>query len=156
MASTVRPNPFQNQACAAAWSCASSVTAWIWQAARSQCSPAAYPRLVTQGMLTQQADGYRLTPCGAHTAALLRRARPPICYWYVDFYQAIQSRRAHGSLCERLFGKNLGQDGLAEIGHLATMLEALKVCAADRVLDLGCGNGGITAYLAAASGAHVF
>jgi len=117
---------------------------------------AAYPRLVTQGMLTQQADGYRLTPCGAHTAALLRRARPPIYYWYVDFYQAIQSSRAHGSLCERLFGKNLGQDGFAEIGHLATMLEALKVCAADRVLDLGCGNGGITAYLAQASGAHVF
>lgn len=35
------------------------------------------------------------------------------------------------------------------------MLEQLHICAADRVLDLGCGNGGIAAYLAEASGARV-
>jgi SAM-dependent methyltransferase len=115
----------------------------------------AYPRLVAQGLLTQQGGAYALTPCGMRAAAALRRARPPIYYWYKDFYQAIEGSQAHATLCKRLFGRNLGQDGFAEIGHLAIMLEQLHIRATDRVLDLGCGNGGIAAYLAEASGAQV-
>jgi len=86
---------------------------------------AAYPRLVAQGLLVPLGDGYRLTPRGTHVAAALRRARPPIYYWYVGFYRTIPCSRAHATLCERLFGRNLGQDGFAELGHLTTMLEAL-------------------------------
>jgi SAM-dependent methyltransferase len=116
---------------------------------------AAEQRLVAKGLLAPLGDGYRLTACGTCAAAALRQARPPIYYWYVDFYRAIACSRAHATLCERLFGRNLGQDGFAEIGHLTTMLQELQLCATDHVLDLGCGNGGIAAYLAQASGAHI-
>jgi ubiquinone/menaquinone biosynthesis C-methylase UbiE len=116
---------------------------------------AAEQRLVAQGLLAPRGDSYVLTPSGSRAAAALRRARPPIYYWYVDFYHAIQSSRTHASLCERLFGCNLGQDGFAEVGHLTTMLELLHVRRADRLLDLGCGNGGVTAFLAEVSGAQI-
>jgi SAM-dependent methyltransferase len=116
---------------------------------------AAYPRLVARGLLAPLGGGYALTSAGTRAAVALRRARPPIYYWYVDFYQAIQGSRAHAALCERLFGCNLGQDGFAEIGHLTAMLELLRVRRADCLLDLGCGNGGVSAFLARASCARV-
>jgi SAM-dependent methyltransferase len=116
---------------------------------------AAYPQLVAQGLLAPRGDGYALTPKGVQVAQALRRARPPIYYWYVDFYCAISRSQAHATLCERLFGVNLGQDGFAEIGHLATMLELLQLCPADQALDLGCGSGGIAGYLTDASGARI-
>ena len=117
---------------------------------------AVYPRLVAQGLLAPRGDGFMLTSRGICAAAALRRARPPIYYWYLDFYRAIQSSQAHASLCERLFGRNLGQDGFAEIDHLSTMLQHLQARSGERLFDLGCGNGGIAAYLAETSGAQVF
>jgi hypothetical protein len=62
---------------------------------------AAYPQLVAQGLLAPHGDGYALTSAGVQVAQALRRARPPIYYWYVDFYCAISRSQAHATLCKR-------------------------------------------------------
>ena len=115
----------------------------------------AYLALVDRGLLDRQGDRYVLTPAGACLAQAFRRARPPIYYWYVDFYRAIPRSRAHAALCERLFGRNLGQDGFAELEHLDTLSDRLHLRSGEQLLDLGCGGGGIAAYLSETSGARV-
>jgi SAM-dependent methyltransferase len=119
-----------------------------WTAARKTLS--------ADGLLIEQKGGDALTAEGERWARLLRRARPPIYYWYREFYAAAPHSQAHATFCERVYGKNLCQDGFMEMDHLHKLLEIMPLHEDDHVLDMGCGNGMITEYIADLSGAHVF
>jgi SAM-dependent methyltransferase len=99
--------------------------------------------------------GYTLTLRGAQEATCLRRARPPIFYWYCDFYARTRTSPTNAAYCRRVFGADLCQDGFMDMAALEQLLEVTTIRAGERVLDLGCGSGGMAAYVAERSGAHV-
>lgn len=99
---------------------------------------------------------YQLTEQGEAEARRLRQERPPLWYWYQDFYTATASSPTHAIYCERLFGKNLCQDGFMEMRHLEHLISLLHLKPESHVLDLGCGNGRIAEYISDVTGAQAW
>ncbi len=75
--------------------------------------------------------------------------------FYTRYYAAVAGSRANGLYCERLFGANFCQHGFCELSHLNHLIQVTGMRAGLRALDLGCGNGGISEYIASQSSAHV-
>lgn len=75
--------------------------------------------------------------------------------FYERFYSAIANSRAYSQFCARVFGRDFGQHGFADLDQLDALLDRLGVGPGDFVLDLGCGNGAMDAYFAERTGAHV-
>jgi SAM-dependent methyltransferase len=116
----------------------------------------AFVSLGASGMVTgHRPSAYSLTPTGTAAAARLRRERPPIFYWYGDFYERTRGSDANTEYCRRVFGKDLCQDGFMDMGALHRLIEVTGIRAGESVLDLGCGNGLIAEYIADRTGAHV-
>ncbi|MFX0114431.1 MAG: class I SAM-dependent methyltransferase [Candidatus Hodarchaeota archaeon] len=74
---------------------------------------------------------------------------------YDDTLVRSAESRAHALFCQRVFGKNLCQYNVMDMDQLETMLETLNLQSTDYVLDLGCGLGKITEYIATRTGARV-
>jgi len=75
--------------------------------------------------------------------------------WYVRFYQATASSKTHAEYCERVYGRNLCQQGYSTMKQLDDLLALAKLNSHSTVRDVGCGNGMIAEYLSNKSGAHV-
>lgn len=75
--------------------------------------------------------------------------------FYEHFYAAIEQSQAHAAFCERVFGRNLGQHGFADMEQLDKLIEVTQLGPNNRVLDLGCGDGRIAEYISDVTGAHV-
>ncbi len=115
----------------------------------------AYLGLCRRGLLTCHNGDYTLSEPGEREASRLRRERPPIYYWYTDFYLATRHSPANDLLCERLYGKNLNQQGFMDMDQLDKLLSVTQIDFGSRVLDLGCGSGQITEYISDKTGAFV-
>jgi ubiquinone/menaquinone biosynthesis C-methylase UbiE len=98
-------------------------------------------------LVQKEKDGWLLTPSGRTAADEIRRLRPPIYYWYRDFYLAIENSRAFSKYSRRVFGKDLGQHGFSDVKQIDKMLDNLKPERSSKVLDIGCGNGKIAEYI---------
>jgi ubiquinone/menaquinone biosynthesis C-methylase UbiE len=109
--------------------------------------PAAFETLAEKGLLYKENDKWSLTNTGKAIARDIRRLRPPIWYWYKDFYIAIEKSKAFSEYCRLVFGKDLGQYGFSDINQIHEMLEIVKPDKTSQVLDIGCGNGKITEYI---------
>ncbi|MFA5204033.1 MAG: methyltransferase domain-containing protein [Lentisphaeria bacterium] len=76
-----------------------------------------------------------------------------------DFYEAYYSRvghsQAHHLFCERAFGKDLAQHGFADLEQLELLIKLTGLGPDTNALDVGCGNGMISEYLADRTGAHI-
>ena len=108
---------------------------------------AAFSSLHSRGLVNQQQGTWVLTLFGKEVADQIRRARPPIFYWYKDYYSAIDSSHAFSEYSRRVFGKNLGQHGFSDLTQIHMMLEFLPLNAFSSVLDVGCGSGKIAEYI---------
>jgi SAM-dependent methyltransferase len=75
--------------------------------------------------------------------------------FYDQFYLRAEQSAAHAEFCELVYGKNLCQHGMADMNQIGEMIKALEFTANDRIIDLGCGNGFITEYLADIIGAPI-
>jgi cyclopropane fatty-acyl-phospholipid synthase-like methyltransferase len=69
-------------------------------------------------------------------------------WFYNEYYQAILHSQAHSLFCERVYGKDLGQHGMADMGQLQVMLSELQVKPGMALLDFGCGDGQISEHIA--------
>lgn len=107
----------------------------------------AFDSLYSKGFVRQEKDTWLLTPAGKDVADEIRWLRPPIYYWYRDFYTAIENSQAFSEYSRRVFGKNLGQHGFSDLKEIHKMLDLLGLDRSSQVLDIGCGNGGITEYI---------
>jgi ubiquinone/menaquinone biosynthesis C-methylase UbiE len=115
-----------------------------------------WQRLLDDGLIQGDEDGYSLTERGRPLAEGYYAERPDhFWYYYQHYYPAAQASRAHSQLCERVFGKDLTQDGQADMDSVNDLISYLEIGEGDKVLDLGCGAGGISEYLSDATGAHV-
>jgi cyclopropane fatty-acyl-phospholipid synthase-like methyltransferase len=75
--------------------------------------------------------------------------------FYTRFYAAVATSAAYGVFCRRAYGRDLGQHGFADMAQIDALLGVVRLVAGDRVLDLGCGNGGIAEYISDSTGAYV-
>ena len=115
-----------------------------------------WQRLLDDGLIQDDADGYTLTERGRPLAEQYYAERPDhFWYYYQHFYPAAQASKAHSKLCQRVFGKDLTQDGQADMNSVNDLIAYLKIGEGDRVLGLGCGAGGLSEYISDETGAHV-
>lgn len=75
--------------------------------------------------------------------------------FYEHFYAAIEQSQAHAAFCERVFGRNLGQHGFADMEQVDALIAVAQPGPNSRLLDLGCGDGRIAEYISDLTGAHV-
>jgi SAM-dependent methyltransferase len=115
----------------------------------------AYPALARRGLVYREGAVWHLTAGGQQAAREARRKRPPIWYWYKDFYTAIEHSRAFSRYCERVYGIDLSQHGFSDLDELRWMLDMVQLDGSARVLDIGCGNGKIAEYISDRTSAHV-
>jgi SAM-dependent methyltransferase len=115
---------------------------------------AAYHSLLRRGLIEPGPAHYRLTAPAVEQANLLRDARPPIFYWYREFYPLAANSRVYASFCERLYGRSLAQAGFSDMEQVDALLREAHLTPDSRALDLGCGLGLAAEYLAERSGAH--
>ena len=111
--------------------------------------------LARMKMLALDGQAFSLTSQGAAYAAQLLKQRPRMWYFYNDFYRATAASAAFASFCERVFGRNFSQHGFSDMAQLGKLLDVARLGPANRVLDLGCGNGAMAEYIADCTGAHI-
>ena len=116
---------------------------------------ATYAGLVAKGLLIQAGPLYHLTEAGRDQAAQVRDARPPIWYWYKEFFTEAPRSPAYARLCEALYGKNLCQAGFSDMAQLEALLGVMDLGEGQRALDLGCGVGMVAEYISDVTGAYV-
>ncbi len=79
--------------------------------------------------------------------------------WFGDFYDSILLRcaqsQAYAEFCRLAYGKNLFQFNVVDMQQLDLLIEKLHLNSKDTILDLGCGLGKITEYLANRIGAKI-
>ena len=74
-----------------------------------------YARLTGQGLIEGDDNGYLLTDTGRPFGDKYHKERPDhFWYFYQVLYPASRASKTHTLLCERVYGKDLGQDGQAE------------------------------------------
>jgi ubiquinone/menaquinone biosynthesis C-methylase UbiE len=113
----------------------------------------AFDRLLACGLIQETEREYVFTDIGRDTAQKVNLDRP-LCYFeYENYYRDAPHSQAHARFCEQVYGKNLCQHGLADDAQLQILLDTLQLSPGTNVLDLGCGNGHLSAYLAELTGA---
>lgn len=70
-----------------------------------------------------------------------------IAEFYNDFYDKAEKSHAHAVFCERVYGINLCQHGMADDYQICLMLDELGLDHESKVLDLGCGPGLLSSYI---------
>lgn len=115
----------------------------------------AFSSLHSKGFIDRKQETWELTSIGKEVATQIRKARPPIYYWYKDYYSSINSSKAFSEYSERVFGKNLGQHGFTDLAQIHNMLEIIQIDVSSSLLDVGCGNGKIAEYISDLTGASV-
>jgi 2-polyprenyl-3-methyl-5-hydroxy-6-metoxy-1,4-benzoquinol methylase len=125
----------------------------VWMGKRLADWSAAYRSLADEGLLSENGGAYSLTEKGDAARRELELTNPLWLYEYDTFFADAAGSKAHALFCERVYGENLCQHGLADMAQLRLLLEVLNLSAGDRVLDAGCGSGLITEYLHERTGA---
>ncbi len=116
----------------------------------------AFPSLAAKGLIEGDDSGYRLTESGRPLGHAYNRERPDkYWYYYRRFYPAAYASATHSRLCERVFGKDLCQEGMVDMAALEDLLARLDLQPGDHLLDLGCGAGVIAEYISDQTGARV-
>jgi ubiquinone/menaquinone biosynthesis C-methylase UbiE len=80
---------------------------------------------------------------------------PYMSDFYARFYAALPYSLAYAELCRRAFGRDLGQHGFASMTQLDALIEASGLAPGQHGLDLGCGDGRTTGYIADCTGAQM-
>ena len=108
----------------------------------------AFSSLCEKNILRLEGETYEFTPEGQALQAELEAQTPFFKYEYDNFFQLAQSSSAHALFCEKVYGLNLCQHGLINQSELSLLLTRLKTLGYQTMLDLGCGNGLLTEWLA--------
>ena len=117
---------------------------------------AAFSSLVDKDLLLFDGVRFQLTKSGQPVADSYYAERPDESwYHYQRLYPIAHASQAHSRFCERLYGKDLCQDGQTDMACFDDILARLNLSSGDRVLDLGCGAGGLAEYLSDHTGAWV-
>jgi 2-polyprenyl-3-methyl-5-hydroxy-6-metoxy-1,4-benzoquinol methylase len=115
----------------------------------------AYRTLGAKRLLHIEDGNPRLTEAGRIAASHWRDERPPIWYWYKEFYTDASLSGTYREFCEKLYGRYLCQQCFSDMRQIEDMLRIADLSPAHRVLDLGCGTGMLAEYISDRTGASV-
>jgi SAM-dependent methyltransferase len=115
----------------------------------------AYASLQQRALIHCDNGHVHLTEHGERTRAEVHRRSPYWRYIYDRLYAEAEGSAAHAAFCEQVYGRDLGQQGMADMEQLQVLMDVLGLRSGCRVLDLGCGDGRIAEYISDRSGAHV-
>jgi cyclopropane fatty-acyl-phospholipid synthase-like methyltransferase len=104
--------------------------------------------LVNEKLIEGNAERFSLTSSGLTTLEKIAKEHSLHTAFYNEYYQAILNSRVHHIFCEKVYGKDLGQHGMADLEQLEFMIKELEIGSGMSLLDFGCGDGQITEYLA--------
>jgi len=74
---------------------------------------------------------------------------------YEEFYAMAEKSDAFKRFCREAFGEDFSQDGFSDITQIDKMLQFIPNGEDVHILDIGCGNGKMLAYLQERTGAYV-
>ncbi|MBN1329721.1 MAG: class I SAM-dependent methyltransferase [Candidatus Heimdallarchaeota archaeon] len=97
-------------------------------------------------LIQQENDCFSLTESGKKIGKKVRARW--INEGYSEIFIKCVNSQAYGQFCERAYGKNLIQFNVVNMYQLDLLLNRLKLKPSDVALDLGCGLGKITEYIA--------
>jgi SAM-dependent methyltransferase len=103
--------------------------------------------LSNHGLVHSDSAGPTLTDSGRRHGAS--------AHHYQHFYPTAHASAAHSLFCERVYGRDLCQDGQTDMTCLHDVIDRLQMNAGSRALDIGCGAGGIAHFVSLRTGAHV-
>jgi SAM-dependent methyltransferase len=115
----------------------------------------AYASLQQRALIHCDNGHVHLTQRGERTRAEVHKRSPYWRYIFDRLYAEAEESAAHALFCERVYGRDLGQQGMADMEQLQVLIDVLGLGSGCRVLDLGCGSGRIAEYLSDQSGAHI-
>lgn len=114
--------------------------------------------LIERAFHKSENTSYIVTDKGRRLAERIPNNHPPT-FWYQeqdrDFYRVAHRCQAYGTFCRTVYGRDLCQYGQTRMESLDSLRARLEISPDHHVLDLGCGTGGISAYLHQQSGAFV-
>ena len=74
---------------------------------------------------------------------------------YESFYAMAEHSSAFRAFCREAFGEDFSQDGFSDVDQIKLIWRYTSLDSASRILDIGCGNGKMLAYLQRTTGAHI-
>ena len=113
----------------------------------------AYESLVGRGLLGFDGDAFAVTPEGRPTARDVARGFASSLFG--PKLAAIATSSAYQAMCRQTLDLAVGQYSPLDRVQLEALLDGLKLTPGSRVLDFGCGNGGVAQSVAERTGAHV-
>ena len=116
----------------------------------------AFSSLVAKGLIEGGDSRYRLTESGRPLGHAYHQERPDrFWYYYQRFWKSAYESPTHSRHCQRVYGKDLCQDGMVDMVALEDLLARLDLKPGDELLDLGCGAGVMAEYISDQTGARV-
>ena len=106
-------------------------------------------------LIEGDAGEFVLTPAGLEVVGDIAQRHSLHAWFYNEYYQAILHSKAHSLFCERVYGKDLGQHGMADMSQIRDLLSELAVKPGQTILDFGCGDGRISEYIVETTGTFV-
>lgn len=100
-----------------------------------------------QGKLT-------LTQLGAELVQQAGQEHSLVGKFYDNFYRAAENSPAHSKFCQRVYGQDLTQHGMADLEQLSLLMDEIDLGSGQSFVDFGCGSGRITEYLADETGSR--
>ncbi len=111
--------------------------------------------LLEKGLFQGDPQDFNLTAEGASVVRETAQQHSLAALFYDEYYEAIRRSRAHALFCERVYGRNLGQHGMADMEQLDSALSELQIEKGRPLLDFGCGDGQISEYISDVTGVSV-
>lgn len=107
-----------------------------------------FDSLVKKEVLIFSQGEYEFTHKGELIKKEVESITPFFKYEYDHFFDTEKMSFAHSKFCEYVYGKDLSQHGLIDLQELSILIEKLNIQQPEYVVDIGCGNGKITEYIA--------
>jgi 2-polyprenyl-3-methyl-5-hydroxy-6-metoxy-1,4-benzoquinol methylase len=108
----------------------------------------AFKSLLEKDILHKNQNQYEFSILGSQLKEKLELDTPFYQFEYDNFYTTAFSSNAHQKFCKEVYGEDLVQHGLINMDELSILEDHLDALKPQKVLDLGCGIGKITAHLA--------
>ena len=111
--------------------------------------------LLERNVITGDAEAFTLTALGERQVQQTAAHHSLVAWFYNEYYQATLHSPAHALFCERVYGLDLGQHGMADMAQLHVLLAELHLEPGQTLLDFGCGDGRISEWIADTAGLNV-
>jgi ubiquinone/menaquinone biosynthesis C-methylase UbiE len=115
----------------------------------------AYASLEQRALIHCDNGHVHLTERGDRTRAEVHKRSPYWRYTFDRLYAEAEGSAAHALFCERVYGRDLGQQGMADMEQIQILVDVLDLDSHSRALDLGCGAGRIAEHIADQTGAQM-